>query len=211
MYKNKGETLDVNNYRPITLLSCLSKLFTAVLNNRLDTFLEDSDILNENQAGFRQSYSTTDHIFALNCITELLRHQKKKIYCTFTDFSKAFDSVWRIGLWRKLLDSHIEGKFLNVIQNLYLNVKSCVSVNNERSPFCGSYCGVRQGENLSPVLFSLFVNDLEAFLHSKNNNGIIIDAVNDDTSAYIKTFTLLYADDTVIIAQDPDSLQKKPR
>ena len=208
LYKNKGDALDVNNYRPITLLSCLGKLFTAILNDRLSTFLEDSCILHENQAGFRQSYSTIDHIFALNSITELLRYQKKKIYCTFIDFSKAFDSVWRIGLWRKLLDSQIDGKFLTVIQNLYLNIKSCVTVNGERSPFFGSYRGVRQGENLSPVLFSLFLNDLEVFLQSKNNNGIEIEAINDDTYVFIQILTLLYADDTVIIAQDPASLQK---
>ena len=53
LYKNKGDALDVNNYRPITLLSCLGKLFTAILNDRLSTFLEDSCILHENQAGFR--------------------------------------------------------------------------------------------------------------------------------------------------------------
>ena len=156
LYKNKGDSLNVDNYRPITLLSCLGKLFTAVLNNRLNIFLEDLDILKENQAGFRQAYSTSDHIFALNSIIELLRHQKQKIYCTFIDFSKAFDSVWRVGLWQKLINSHINGKFLTVIKNLYHNIKSCVTVNNERSPFFESYCGVRQGENLSPVCSPYF-------------------------------------------------------
>ena len=172
--------------------------------------MEDLDILKENQAGFRQAYSTSDHIFALNSIIELLRHQKQKIYCTFIDFSKAFDSVWRVGLWQKLINSHINGKFLTVIKNLYHNIKSCVTVNNERSPFFESYCGVRQGENLSPVLFSLFLNDLEVYLEHKNNAGIDIDVRNDDIDAfvYIKILTLLYADDTVLIAQDPASLQK---
>ncbi|MCG8032694.1 MAG: hypothetical protein JAZ03_11025, partial [Candidatus Thiodiazotropha taylori] len=78
LYKNKGDSLDANNYRPITLLSCLGKLFTAVLNDRLNTYLESNDILLENQAGFRQSYSTIEHIFSLHCITQLLRSQKKK-------------------------------------------------------------------------------------------------------------------------------------
>ena len=107
-----------------------------------------------------------------------------------------------------MLDSQIDGKFLTVIQNLNLNIKSCVTVNGERSPFFGSYRGVRQGENLSPVLFSLFLNDLEVFLQSKNNNGIEIEAINDDTYVFIQILTLLYADDTVIIAQDTASLQK---
>ena len=103
IYKNKGDSLDPGNYRPITLLSCLGKLFTAVLNDRPNIFLEENDILCENQAGFRKHYSTTDHILTLHSLIELFKYQKKKIYCTFIDFSKAFDSVWRIGLWRKLL------------------------------------------------------------------------------------------------------------
>ena len=97
IYKNKGDSLDPNNYRPITLLSCMGKLFTAVLNSRLTTYLEENNLLDENQAGFRKNYSTVDHIFTLHCIIELLRFQKKKLFCTFIDFSKAFDSVWRIG------------------------------------------------------------------------------------------------------------------
>ena len=109
-----------------------------------------------------------------------------------------------------MINSHINGRFLNVIKNLYHNIKSCVTVNDERSPFFESYCGVRQGENLSPVLFSLFLNDLESYLESKNNSGITEDVENHDIDAfvYIKILTLLYEDDTVLIAQEPESLQK---
>ena len=113
IFKNKGDPLSVDNYRPITLLSCIGKLFTAVLNNRLNAYLEEYNLLNENQAGFRSGYSTTDHIFSLNCIIDLLRAQKKKIFCSFIDFSKAFDSVWRVGLWRKILESNINGRFFS--------------------------------------------------------------------------------------------------
>ncbi|MEW8152430.1 MAG: reverse transcriptase family protein [Candidatus Thiodiazotropha endolucinida] len=208
LYKNKGNSMDPDNYRPITLLSCLGKLFTAVLNNRLNAYLEEYELLNENQAGFRKQYSTTDHIFTLHCIIDLLRFQKRKIYCTFIDFSKAFDSVWRIRLWRKLLNAKINGKFFNVIHNLYLNIKSCISLNNEKSAFFDSHCGVRQGENLSPVLFSLFLNDLEDYLRHKHNDGIVIDINSEDVSVFLKLIILLYADDTVILAQDTKSLQK---
>ena len=164
IYKNKGDETNAENYRPITLISCFGKLFTAVLNNRLNSYLEDNGLLNEDQAGFRHGYSTTDHIFTLHCLIELLKYQKKKLFCTFIDFSKAFDLVWRIGLWKKLLDTKINGKFFNVIHNLYHNIKSCILLNNEKSSFFSSNCGVRQGENLSPVLFALFLNDLEHYL-----------------------------------------------
>ena len=95
IYKNKGPITDPNNYRLITTLSCLSKLFTAVLNERLTDFLEENDMLNENQAGFRKSYSTTDHVFSLYVLIEIMKFEKKKLFCSFVDFSKAFDSVWR--------------------------------------------------------------------------------------------------------------------
>ena len=65
IYKNKGERSNPENYRPITVLSCLSKLFTAILNARLTKFLDRYDILNDNQAGVRKGFSTTDHIFTL--------------------------------------------------------------------------------------------------------------------------------------------------
>ena len=110
--------------------------------------------MNENQAGFRKEYSTVDHIFVLNTLIETLKKkQKKKLFCAFIDFSQAFNNVWRIGLWRKLLGSTVQGKFLRVIYNMYSGIKSCVSVNNECSGYFISNLGVRQGENLSPVLF----------------------------------------------------------
>ena len=89
IYKNKGDHLNPENYRPITVLSCLGKLFTASLNNRLTKFLEIYETLDENQAGFRQGYSTTDQIFTLNALIELFKSRKKKLFCTFVDFSKA--------------------------------------------------------------------------------------------------------------------------
>ena len=103
IYKIKGDILDPENYRPISLLSCLGKLFTALLSECLNTYLEENDILNENQAGFRKDHSTIDHIFALHALIEIMKFEKKKLFCSYIDFSKAFDSVWRIGLWRKLL------------------------------------------------------------------------------------------------------------
>ena len=114
IYKNNGDSTNPDNYRPISILSCLGKLFTALLSERLSTFIEENAILKENQAGFRKHYSTTDHIFALYSLIEILKHEKKKLFCSFIDLSKAFDSVWRIGLWRKLLDNSIDGKFLKL-------------------------------------------------------------------------------------------------
>ena len=70
-----------------------------------------------------------------------------------------------------------------------------------------SFRGVRQGENLSPVLFALFLNDLETFLEEKNCTGINLEMPTDNISTYIKLFVLLYADDTVIFGTDEVSFQ----
>ena len=118
IFKDKGDPLSADHYRPITLLCCIGKLFTAVLNERLTTYLDEFGLLAENQAGFRRNYSTSDHIFSLNALIELLRAQRKKVFCAFIDFSKAFDSVWRAGLWKKLLQTNIKGKLFTLIQNM---------------------------------------------------------------------------------------------
>ena len=97
-----------SNYRPITILSCLGKLFTSVLNDRLTSYLNKNNILNENQAGFRKNYSCTDHIFTLHSLFEIIRKRKKKLFVAFIDFSQAFDKVWRKGLWYKLLQNNLQ-------------------------------------------------------------------------------------------------------
>ena len=92
VFKNKGSKKEPQNYRPITLLSCLGKIFIAILNNRLCNYLNELIIIHENQAGFRHGYSTIDHIFSLYALFELLKLKKKELHCAFIDFQRAFDS-----------------------------------------------------------------------------------------------------------------------
>lgn len=206
LYK-KGNPKDAHNYRPITLLSCLGKLFTSVLNQRLTRYLDDNNILEENQAGFRKGYSCADHLFTLQSMFEILKQRKKKLFCAFIDFSQAFDKVWRIGLWHKLLQNNINGKFYTVIYNMYSNIKSYISFNGEKSlPFV-SEIGVRQGENLSPALFSLYLNDLQSYMLANDSVGV---ELKDPThlTVWLKLLVLLYADDTVIFSESAEDLQK---
>ena len=109
IYKNKGEKNDADNYRAISLLSCFGKIFTAVVNNRLSKLLEDSGVLGEEQAGFRKGYSTLDHVFTFKCLLDLYTSKIIKImYCCFVDYRKAFDTIDRTNLWRKLLANDIK-------------------------------------------------------------------------------------------------------
>ena len=108
--KNKGNQSDPDNFRTITLISCVGKIFTSVLNSRLNFCANDLNIISENQAGFRKGYSTVDNIFVLHAIIDLYFSFGKKLYCIFVDFIKAFDTVWRKGLWGKLQNCEIKGK-----------------------------------------------------------------------------------------------------
>ena len=126
IYKNKGDINDPDNYRGITLLSCFGKKITSILNDRLTTYINLNEMMSEAQAGFRKGYSTTDQIFTLKSIVELFLCQGRRLFCTFVDYSKAFDSINRATLWKKLFSYGITGKVIDVITNMYKSIKSCV-------------------------------------------------------------------------------------
>ena len=87
LFKNKGSVDDVNNYRGITLLSVLGKLFTSALNSRLSAYLESLSALGEDQAGFREGYSTLNHIFVLHCLIDFyLQRKKETVLCIYRLF-----------------------------------------------------------------------------------------------------------------------------
>lgn len=154
--KNKGSKLDPASYRGITLNSCLSKTFTAVLNNRLNKFADEVELISGAQAGFRSGFSTVDNIFVLHSLIAMYFSFGKKLFCSFVDFKSAFDTVWRLGLWQKLQKSNIQGKIFKVIYNMYQNIKTCIRKGEECSVFFNSEVGVKQGENMSPFCSHCF-------------------------------------------------------
>ena len=164
-------------------------------------------MLSENQAGFRKTNSTSDHIFSLHALIEIMKFEKKKLFCSFVDFSKAFDSVWRSALWGKLLCNEINGNFLRVLHNIYLNAKSFISINNQESGLLVNGCGLRQGDNISPILFSMYLNDLETYFDANRINGVPVEFRADDMFIYLEMYVMLYADDTIIMSNNAESFQ----
>jgi hypothetical protein len=83
------------------------------VDSRLNKFLKSDNILCE------EKYSTVDHIFSLKCLIDLYLANKRKLFCAFNDYRKAFDSVNRLALWNMLLSSNIDGKCFKIIHNMY--------------------------------------------------------------------------------------------
>ena len=196
----KGSIENVENYRGITLLSVIGKLFTNILNSRLNDWAENYQVYVEAQAGFRKCMGTLDNIFVMHSLISHCLNNNKKLYSAFIDFRKAFDFVVRDVLWYKLIQNGVRGKILNVIQSMYRNIKSRIKFNNNLSSDFSSHIGVRQGECLSPFLFSMYINDLESELMQNGVDGIDI--------GMLKLYLLLYADDIVIFSNTSDGLQK---
>ena len=123
------------------------------------------------------------------------------------DFTKAFDNIWRVGLWQKLLKHGICGKILNVITNMYSGIKSCITVNGTSSGYFTCEKGVRHEENLSPLLFAIYLNDLENFMNTSGCKGIEIGVQNNEFTIFLILFVILYADDTIILSDNAKEFQ----
>ena len=98
---------------------------------------------------------------------------KKRLYCIFIDYEKAFDLVNRTFLWQKLLNTGVGGRVLMVVKDMYKKAKSCVQWKCKMSDYFSCSAGVRQGENLYPLLFSIYLNDLKTFV-DKHVDGLQI-------------------------------------
>ncbi len=170
----KGSVGDANNYRGITLVSCMAKLFTTILNKRLNDWCESHDVITDAQFGFRKGRSTVDAIFVLHSLIEKTINAKNRLYCAFVDLKKAFDSVNRNALWFKMYKCGIGGKMLRIVRSMYLTVKSCIRHCGSFSDFFEYSIGLRQGEVMSPLMFSVFLEDLELYLQDRVGSGLEI-------------------------------------
>ena len=176
----------------------LGKLFTRVINNRLDEWAESYGVYIGAQFGFRSVRGTVDCIYVLHMLLDKFLQSGKRLYAFFVDYSKAFDYVVRENLWYKLLRCGLNENILNIIMSMYRCVRSKVYSNGQVSESFACKLGVRQGECFSPFLFAVYVNDLE---YNMRNTGSGI-TVND-----MKIFLLLYVDDAVIFSETPTGLQ----
>ena len=120
----KCSTENVEKYRGITLLSVVGKLFTSILNARLNSWAEQYHIYIKTQSGFRKGMCTVDNCFVLQSLISHCLNSNIfcKVFAAFVDIKKAFDYVVRDVLWYKLIKSGVRGKILNASQAMYNNI-----------------------------------------------------------------------------------------
>ncbi|CAB3254900.1 unnamed protein product [Arctia plantaginis] len=155
-----GDADQVNNYRPISVLPCLSKVLEKIMNNRLKKYLEDNNILSNNQYAFRNNRSTNDAVFELtNHIVQALDKGRKSV-AIFLDLAKAFDTVSIPKLIDKLERVGVRDRQLKLFESYLTNRTQCVKINEYISKELPIEFGVPQGSILGPTLFLVYVNEM---------------------------------------------------
>jgi hypothetical protein len=189
-----GDRQLMDDYRGITLLSAISKLFERMINCRLMEWSEKCNILHDEQGGFRPKRGCDHQQFILHEIMSArwyTRTKKLPTYACFIDVKKAYDRVWRTGLWSILHDLGVQGKAWRMLIAMYSSVKRRVVCGNTISDEFSVECGVPQGSVLSPWLYDCYINGLVTQLKSQ---GYGIDIAG-------RTVPLLcYADDIVLLS-----------
>ena len=186
IYKNKGDYQDVNNFRPISILPFISKIFEKCIYNRLSDYAVNCNIFPPCQYGFRKGRSTQDALIAL---TENIYHclnQSDGSFClnVYIDFKKCFDTINHEILLNKLLFYGINGQFLKLITSYLSGRTQSVRINNSYSCPKSIEIGLPQGSLLGPLLCLFMLSDLPN--------------VSD------KFQTIQYADDTTLCFKSND-------
>lgn len=203
IYK-KGSINNPENFRGISLLDVIGKIFNKLLSERLTKWADEEHRLYEQQAGYRRKYSTIDNCFSLYALTQkYLSKQKGRLYCIFIDFAKAFDCVQHDILFYVLIRNNISSRVIRVLQSMYSQVQSCVKAGDGLSEYFECTIGTKQGCMLSPFLFVMFLNDFIKLLNSSDCKGIYV----DENSPNVMQF--LFADDMANVADTVINLQRQ--
>ena len=185
----KGSKLDVNNYRPISLLPVMSKILERIVYKRLHSFLNQAKFFHQHQFGFRKKHSTS------NALTVMIEHvtkafeEKKYTLGVFLDLSKAFDTIDHDILLYKLQHYGVRGLPYEWFKSYLSNRSLRTEINGKLSSPTVINLGVPQGSILGPLLFLIYVNDLPKCL---NTGQVIMFA--DDTNLFFnnKSYSELF-------------------
>ena len=180
VFKNVGERSTAKNYRPVSLLSVVSKVFEKVVNNRIVDHPQKCGLFSDFQYGFRSSRSTADLLTVVSDRIARAFNRSGATRAVALDISKAFDRVWHAGLLHKLKCYGISGQIFGLICSFHSNRRLQVVLDGKSSQEYPVNVGVPQGSILGPRLFLLYINDLP--------DDVICDIAiyADDTTLYSK-------------------------
>ncbi|RVE40475.1 hypothetical protein evm_014875 [Chilo suppressalis] len=197
LFFKKGDKTLLKNYRPISLLSHVYKLFSRVIANRLARRFDDFQP--PEQAGFRSGYGTIDHIHTVRQIIQKTEEYNQPLCLAFVDYEKAFDSIEIWSVLESLQRCQVDWRYIQVIRCLYEAATMSVQVQNQQTSPIPLHRGVRQGDVISPKLFTNAMEDMFKTLNWKRH-GINI---NGERISHLR-----FADDIVIMAETLQDLQQ---
>jgi len=184
LFKSKDRQ-DKTNYRPISLLPCVSKVQERIVYKRLYEYCESHNLLNERNSGFRQNDSAINRLLYITQNVYKGLDEGKDICIVFLDISKAFDKVWHIGLLFKLRQLGISGKLLDWISSYLSDRRQRVVISGTTSDWEFLHAGVPQGSILGPLLFLIYISDITDGIVSNMN-------LFADDSLLMEAFTDIY-------------------
>jgi hypothetical protein len=210
LYKGKGLLTDPGSYRGIALMDSFLKLYERLLYGRLAPWATSRGIIPDCQFGFRAGASTMDAIFVFTTlIAKYVNLGRAQLFVALIDFQKAFPSVNRSLLIRKLGKLGVSDKFCRCICAIFYRNTFCIRSGNKVTKEFPVITGLREGSVLSPLLFSLFVADIKSAVLKPFGSS---DFLKKDPSLNgIPIPGLLYADDLVIFCLSGDLLRERLR
>lgn len=184
LYKS-GDRSDPSNYRPISLLSVLSKPLEKHINKHIILHIDKYDLLHSSQSGFRGNHSC--HTALINLVDHWLSNINNNMLTgvVFIDFAKAFDVIDHRLLLRKLSLYNLSPSVLSLIASFLTNRQQLVSIGTKKSSILNQKFGVPQGSVLGPLFFSLYINDLPLVIKA------LCELFADDTTVHSSSKNLI--------------------
>ena len=199
----KGDSANLENYRPISLLNSFYKIFAALIQKRLANTLDP--YLLKTQYGFRKNKSTSD---AIHCIRRAMEYGERtgnKEILVLLDWEKAFDKITHEALHQAMARMNVHIKYRNIIKQIYKNPKFYITMEGQKSKEMQQGTGIKQGCPLSPYLFIIVMTVL---MHDVKSNIELKRNLIENRIPAAEFDEILYADDTILISTNPATINK---